>query len=184
MKIFIVFLIMIANCKAHVKEAEVTKPEALKSESGSLLVVMRSSDSSQNERNYCVVWKSQKDGNISSKLLTASGGISEGQLKKSLRWIPNRSEILLLSVLAAGSGGATTGVGGAIAGGVIVVVTGAIVVVDSINSRSKVKLLVDEEVAEVSNSTMERAIQRISNEKSKKPGTCDHILLSLSEDNN
>ena len=74
--------------------------------------------------------------------------------------------------------------GGAIAGGVIVVVTGAIVVVDSINSRSKVKLLVDEDVTEVSNSTMERAIQRISNEKSKKPGTCDHILLSLSEDNN
>ena len=180
-----VSLTILANCKAHQGGEEPhSDTEALVSESGQILSVALSSDSTKKEQRYCVLWTSLEGDEQKTKLLTPIGGIREGQLRRALRLLDFEEQFFSLFV-PAGVAGAMTGsavaagvyIGGAVAGGAALVIAAtAAVTWDVVLGRKRAKAIKDDEkVVEISDRVMARSIRRVQKEKSDRVGTCNHL---------
>lgn len=125
MKKLICLLVVLASCKAGVRESEKSDPDYALSEDGRLLTVTLGCDSGKwdsekgqcNSRQFTGYCLSVMRDNDSSEmeLLTTRGGLEEKQLKKSLRYMSFTDHIFsgLLIEVAAGVAGAAVVAGAA-----------------------------------------------------------------------
>ena len=179
MKILSLFvsLTLLANCKAHQGGEEPhSDTEALVSESGQILSVALSSDSTKKNQRYCVLWTSLKGDEQQTKLLTSIGGIREGQLRRALRFLHFDYELFIIGLPAIALGGLIIA-GDPVTWGVVLVVAGtAAVTWDVVLGRKRAKAIKDSgKVVVISDSVMARSIRRVLNAKSGRPGTCNHL---------
>ena len=194
MKILSLFVsvALFANCKAHQGgEESHSETESLKSDDGSMLVVMFGSESVSvissetgkriNQR-YCVLWMpSDRHSGKKPKLLTPLGGLREKQLKDTLV-AASKAEAITLFVLSPMTGFIVPALGpGVVIAAVAVVGTGTHLVANRIVSSKRVKALIDEDrIVKISNKVMARSIGKILAAKPDLQGlgTCDHIKKS------
>ena len=102
MKVFSIFLLVTVSCKAGVRETDVSEPNFIKSESGTMLTFTMGEEG----RGYCVL-KMSEDNPSAHQLITINGGLSRRQVGQALRYMGYAEH-----VVAAG----TTVIGGIVTG--------------------------------------------------------------------
>ena len=169
--------LMVVSCKTVSTNDSDSKPKALKAKNGQILTATLSSDSTDKDKRYCVIWITVESNDQETwheqKLLTKNGGIKKGQLNRALRELDIHEQIML-SLL----GGAAAALPPAVPFlvGATLAVTGSLIIMDSVLGAKKAKDIAnDEKVSKISNKVMARSVGRILKEKSDRPGTCDHI---------
>ena len=176
MKIAILLLSLglIAGCGTNGSDSN---PKALKTKGGQILTAILSSDSTDKDKRYCVVWitveSNDQETRHEQKLLTKNGGIKKGQLNRALREFDIHEQIMW-SLL--GGAAAMLNLNIPLLVGATLVATGSVIILDSVLGAKKAKDIAnDEKVSKISDKVMARSIGRILKEKSDRPGTCDHI---------
>ena len=80
MKIFLFALLFVTGCGTTLRDSQVSDPDFVESNDGTMLSFVKDSSG----KGYCMF---QKKIGGSPKLITHTGGISEGQIKQSLRYM-------------------------------------------------------------------------------------------------
>ena len=160
----------IASCGSDYKKH--SDVQSLKTKNNTMLYV---EEIFEHHDAYCVLWKKSGD----AKLLTASGGISEDQIRRSFRSIDNIESIVNWAVI----GTVATGVGitnnmpifSTVAIGAILF-SSVYLATDLIVGHRNANKLISRTVVKISNGNMDRIVRRISSETSSIPGSCDHLI--------
>lgn len=113
MKKFFCLLVVLASCKGHVRETEASEPDFAKSNDGTMLTLAlatkpqpTASDPKPSDDPYfCVL--TLNEHNNQATLLTADGGLSKNQLKKTLHYMSFKEDAITQILISVGLVGAT-----------------------------------------------------------------------------